>query len=323
METIKNYLEAMFANMPNTPEVKKAKAELLAMMEDKYNEMIAEGINENAAVGTVISEFGNLDELAEDLGLEKEVEEVHEREQEDPRRFVSMEEVSDFIASRRKNGLCIGLGVMLCIISVIFPMITDGLCGSAKMETYGVIGMFSCIIVAVGLFVFNGISSKEWDFLKKERCQIDMATANVVKEKRKDFKSTRAWMLTIGVLLCAFCWLPCAMFDESEFIASVLFIFVGMGVLLIVYSSIVAGAYETVLRLNDKNTISGRYGREDDVVYVNEKAETVMELYWSTVTCIYLIISFVTFRWESTWLIWPIAGIVHKIMNITLAKEED
>ena len=34
METIKSYLEAMFANLPNTPEVKKAKAELLNMMED-------------------------------------------------------------------------------------------------------------------------------------------------------------------------------------------------------------------------------------------------------------------------------------------------
>ena len=29
METIKNYLEAMFAGMPNTAEVRKAKAELL------------------------------------------------------------------------------------------------------------------------------------------------------------------------------------------------------------------------------------------------------------------------------------------------------
>ena len=47
------------------------------MMEDKYNELIAEGVSENTAVGTVISEFGNLDELAEDLGLTKEVEEVH------------------------------------------------------------------------------------------------------------------------------------------------------------------------------------------------------------------------------------------------------
>ena len=64
METIKNYLEAMFANMPNTDDVKKARNELLQMMEDKYNELIADGHSDNEAVGTVISEFGNLEELA-------------------------------------------------------------------------------------------------------------------------------------------------------------------------------------------------------------------------------------------------------------------
>ena len=41
METIKNYLEAMFSGLPNTAEVRKAKAELLQMMEDKYNELIS------------------------------------------------------------------------------------------------------------------------------------------------------------------------------------------------------------------------------------------------------------------------------------------
>ena len=80
METIKSYLEAMFAGMPDTPEVRKAKAELLEMMEDKYNELIAEGQSENTAVGTVISEFGNLEDLAEDLGLTKEVQELHDIE---------------------------------------------------------------------------------------------------------------------------------------------------------------------------------------------------------------------------------------------------
>lgn len=35
METIKSYLETMFANMPNTPEVLRAKQELWGMMEDK------------------------------------------------------------------------------------------------------------------------------------------------------------------------------------------------------------------------------------------------------------------------------------------------
>ena len=57
METIKSYLETMFANMPDTPEVIRAKSELFGMMEDKYNELISEGKSENEAVGTVISEF--------------------------------------------------------------------------------------------------------------------------------------------------------------------------------------------------------------------------------------------------------------------------
>ena len=62
----------MFAKMPNTPEVRRAKDELWQMMEDKYNELLDEGKNENEAVGTVISEFGNLEELSKELGLEKE-----------------------------------------------------------------------------------------------------------------------------------------------------------------------------------------------------------------------------------------------------------
>lgn len=69
METIKNYLENMFSHLPNTPEVQKAKYELYQMMEDKYNELISEGKSDNEAIGIVISEFGNLDELADSLGI--------------------------------------------------------------------------------------------------------------------------------------------------------------------------------------------------------------------------------------------------------------
>ena len=71
METIRNYLSTMFAGLPDTPEVRKAYEELAAMMEDKYTELIAEGCGENEAVGIVISEFGNLEELAQTLGIEE------------------------------------------------------------------------------------------------------------------------------------------------------------------------------------------------------------------------------------------------------------
>ena len=60
----------MFAGLPDTPEVRRAYEELAAMMEDKYTELIEEGLSENEAVGTVISEFGNLEELAQTLGIE-------------------------------------------------------------------------------------------------------------------------------------------------------------------------------------------------------------------------------------------------------------
>lgn len=89
METIKSYLETMFANMPNTPEVLRAKQELWGMMEDKYNELISEGLSENEAVGTVISEFGNLDELSETLGLNRQ----QYNTPSDNRRCLSIEEI--------------------------------------------------------------------------------------------------------------------------------------------------------------------------------------------------------------------------------------
>ena len=93
METIKNYLEAMFANLPRTPEVIKAKDELWQMMEDKYNELRAEGRNENEAVGVVISEFGNLDELADTLGIRGAMQERPQIQG----RLLSGEEVRDYV----------------------------------------------------------------------------------------------------------------------------------------------------------------------------------------------------------------------------------
>ena len=59
METILSYLENMFLHLPRTSEVLRAKEELATMMEDKYNELLAEGKRENEAVGIVISELSN------------------------------------------------------------------------------------------------------------------------------------------------------------------------------------------------------------------------------------------------------------------------
>ena len=42
MEAIREYLHNMFLNLPETPQVLRAKAELMEMMEDKYEELMQE-----------------------------------------------------------------------------------------------------------------------------------------------------------------------------------------------------------------------------------------------------------------------------------------
>ena len=69
MDTIRIYLENMFARLPGTPEIMKLQNDMLHTMEDKYEELKSEGKSENEAIGIVISEFGNIDELLEELGL--------------------------------------------------------------------------------------------------------------------------------------------------------------------------------------------------------------------------------------------------------------
>ena len=126
MEEIREYLHNMFLNIPETPQVLRAKAELMEMMEDKYEELMQEGMSEKEAVGTVISEFGNLDELAEELGIDGFVNQEQTQSEtmgnsttDDTSRQSDsrwgLEEVRRYLSDGRKHARMIALGVMLCI----------------------------------------------------------------------------------------------------------------------------------------------------------------------------------------------------------------
>ncbi|GAA2836944.1 hypothetical protein FB468_1161 [Leucobacter komagatae] len=73
MNIIISYLDTMFAAYPPSPKLVEARAELQAMMEDAYAAAKSAGLSENEAVGKVITEFGNLDELAPVLGISREI----------------------------------------------------------------------------------------------------------------------------------------------------------------------------------------------------------------------------------------------------------
>lgn len=349
METIKNYLETMFMNLPNTPEVRRAKDELGQMMEDKFAELIEEGRTENEAVGTVISEFGNLNELADVLGINVYVNPQADAQSESRNqsegmgqngavngtdtagntkqympRMLTSTEVKGYIKDKSREAFMVAFGVLLCIISVTGPIVADSFHGVS--DAVGVLVMFLSIGIGVCMFVFSGIKMSRWDYIKKTPCTVDFATFNDVKQEKDRFNNQHAVFVTIGVLLCCICFVPAAVLDEmnlsfvgvdiGSITGAMLFWFIGAGVFLIVFSSIKMGSFQTILQINDASTMGGNFTPvKEHQTYSNKTVEAIMSVYWSTVTCIYLIWSFVTFDWYITWIVWPIAAIVQMVVN--------
>ncbi|MGN0311267.1 MAG: XRE family transcriptional regulator, partial [Lachnospiraceae bacterium] len=42
----------------------------------------------------------------------------------------------------------------------------------------------------------------------------------------------------------------------------------------------------------------------------SRKIGLIGEIYWGIMVAIYLGVSFVTMRWDLTWIIWPVAGVL-------------
>ena len=49
---------------------------------------------------------------------------------------------------------------------------------------------------------------------------------------------------------------------------------------------------------------------EGDYTRLNKKAGRYDGIYWGIALAVYLGWSFVTNRWETTWIVWPIAGVL-------------
>lgn len=327
METIKNYLETMFQNMPNTEQVRKAKYELGQMMEDKYTELKNEGKTENEAVGTVIAEFGNLDEIAEELGISSFV----KYDNISMGRQISINDVKSFISAKTSAGYMVALGVLLCIISPVgfimteYMKVNDGIC----------VGLFFLFIaLAVGLFVFSGFVMEKWKYFKRQPCIIDFATAEYVHNEKENYRITKALFMTVGIMLCVVCFVPLVVMGEFFGIGglfegigvALMFFLVAVGVFFIITASAKEEAYNQVLKINKKGTLGAEFvmsqmdafSKQGD--YSNKTLAAVMSVYWPTVTCIYFCWSFLTMNWHITWIVWVIAGLVENFIKTLFGK---
>lgn len=278
METIKNYLETMFVNMPDTEETRRAKKELFSMMEDKYNELKESGMAENEIIGTVITEFGNIDELKETLGLESgtatavlvpesDVRTGITQGESDSRKVLTIDEIEEYVMDNTFSTFIFGLGVFFCILSPAGPVLFGGFeeifgtnVFTSLFSGLGLGFLFLSVAIGVGLILLSSARKKNWEFLDDNACMLDSYTEEYVKKELAENNSSKLFMLALGVGCCIISALPVSVLGTmningflTEAIGpTLIFILVGIGVFFILNSSRKVSAYEKLLSLNEK-----------------------------------------------------------------------
>ena len=234
---------------------------------------------------------------------------------EEPAVRVSMETARAFIAARLSAGPKIALGVMLCILSPIVLIALGGAQESGKValseEAAGGLGLvilMAFVVCAVCLFILNGARINKYEYMEKQPIDTEYGVSGLARELLERSESDYIRSIVIGVGLCVASSIPlfAVIMMKQDFIMVLgvccILLMVAVGVFFIVRASMEHGTYQMLLE-------EGDYTRETKAV--NHR---IGGIYWGIVTAAYLLVSFLTMRWEITWVVWPVAGILYGVV---------
>lgn len=321
MDAIKSYLENMFLHLPRTEEVLRAKEELAQMMEDKYSQLRSEGRTDNEAVGQVISEFGNLEELAETLGIPQEVKDLDSET-----KLITMtdSEVERYLLVSKETGWQVAMGVALILLGVanlifVNAIADRGFLAEKVGQAIGVGGLLLLIALAVYIFIMAGMKSEKYEKLETTTVKIDPYLHDRIAQMKEDYRPAFARSIAGGValILVSVVGLVTVAILEIGGKFAVMLMVVGLlvAVALAVGLFISAG---TKMEAYDKLLNEGDYTRKQKEG--NSIAEKISGPYWMLVVAIYLTWSFISNAWGISWIVFPIAGVLFGLISVVSAS---
>ena len=321
METIKNYLDNMFSGLPKTDEMAKLKDNIYESMQDKYQELKASGKTENEAIGIVISEFGNIEELMEEFDIAREgnnkydVDAKSSKAPTEPLPEVTMDTANEYIRLKKTAGKFVGIGVMVCVIGVAIMVASTmtmrfesgTASGASVTQALGLVIMFLFIAGGVALFVYSGFLLSPYDYLEKP-FNISEYVKQQINARWSTERPAVMVKLIIGICMCVVSPIPLILSsivygEEAKMALAgtvILLIIVAIAVYFIISAGNEIEAHSKVLEIGDYTPKK----KED-----NKAIELVASIVWPIVTAIYLFMGFVYGNWHPGWVIFPITGI--------------
>lgn len=320
MNTIMAYLDNMFNGLPRTAEVNRIKQDLLSSMEEKYYELKSQGKSENEAVGIVISEFGNIEEITSELGISSS-----NNEQQFPE--LTEEIVDEYISAKRINGRWIGLGVIICLLGVawlisIVSYFEQNSLGNLNLtnefgDIAGLVGMFVFFAIGVSIFISHGMKIQKFDYLNNG-FSLNYYLKSKIKNEQTLFAPTYKASLIIGVgitILSPILIFVTTLINDfyAPYTVSVFLLTIGCAVFILIYYGNIHSAYTKLLE--EQST---------EVIKQNKLMGTLMSIVWSIATAIYLYTGFVYDNWNQNWVIFVVTGVLSGAIGgiATLIREK-
>lgn len=239
-------------------------------------------------------------------------------------RKVTMEEAQEFIRVRREASARIASGVAACILSPALWILLGGMVENGMLSWsvdlaagLGIAALLLIVAGAVVTLIWSGVNLGKYEFLEKEEFELCYGVAGMVREKSEAESVSFIRKIAIGVGLCIIGVVPLllsgtvfteespgtvrasAMLENAALV--LLLAAVAAGVWLFIHAGMRKGAYDQLLQVGD-------YTPENKAV--SKTIGRIAAVYWCVVTAIYVAYSLKTWNWHTSWMIWPVTGIL-------------
>ena len=261
-----------------------------------------------------ILQLGNLFGVTTDYLLKDEMEDEEFTDETDiPVKRITLSQADHFLKWRKSASVKIAVATFLCVIAVI-PLLLLGAVSEVALSIsenvaggIGLVSLFVFVAVAVAIFLHCGFKYAPYDFIDKEPFETEYGVTGMVKERQKEYRPVyvRSNMIATGICILSPVPLLVGAFTENEFLIVIMLaitlLLAGIGAGIFIIAGVRWASMQKLLK-------EGEYTPQE--IRKSYIKETIATAYWLSATAIYLAWSFLTNAWETTWIVWPVAGVL-------------
>ena len=236
---------------------------------------------------------------------------------------VSIDDANGFIEAKIKTSSLIAFATFLCIISPIGLLIccffaaANNITSDINIVAIGLPILLIIVAIAVGIFIYAGSLTSKYSYIEKEILNVPSEILNKANEFKENYHSKYTALNIVGVCMCILSAIPIFAFtrvletrDVGEYmilVTALLLLIIGIAVAIIIKNNIIWLTYDKLLQ-------------QGDYTADQKRTQKFSSLYWSAISAIYLLVSFITTAWSYTWIIWVVAPFLFNIFKHLLIK---